>query len=103
MAMTLLHEGVDVAVYDERRHAMAAVLRAAGITFAMPQCAFYFFPQAPGGDDKAFVDRLLAHNILAVPGTGFGFPGYFRLTFCVDKRVIEGAARGFKAAVEEPG
>ncbi|MDD4101060.1 MAG: pyridoxal phosphate-dependent aminotransferase [Kiritimatiellae bacterium] len=100
LVMSLMREGVDVAVYDERRRAMAAVLRAAGIDFAMPQGAFYFFPKAPNNDDKGFVQALLAHNILAVPGTGFGFPGYFRLTFCVDKRVIEKSAPGFKAAVQ---
>ncbi len=100
LAMALLHEGVDVAVYDERRQAMANVLREAGIDFAMPQGAFYFFPKAPGGDDKVFVKALLSRNILAVPGTGFGFPGYFRLTFCVDRRVIERAAPGFRAAAD---
>lgn len=100
LAMALLSEGVDVAVYDGRRQAMAAVLREAGVEFAMPQGAFYFFPKAPGGDDQAFVKALLGQNILAVPGAGFGYPGYFRLTFCVDKRVIERSAPGFKAAAD---
>jgi aspartate aminotransferase len=93
-----LGAGVDVKVYDERREAMAAVLRAAGIEFFMPQGAFYFFPRAPGGDDLAWVNRLMAQRILAVPGSGFGFPGFFRLTFCVDRRVIERSADGFLAA-----
>jgi aspartate aminotransferase len=100
MAEALLDEGVDLSIYDRRRHAMARMLAAAGITFTLPRGAFYFFPAAPGGDDQAFVQRLLAENILAVPGRGFGYPGYFRLTFCVDERVIEGAAPGFKRAVE---
>ncbi|MDD4025292.1 MAG: pyridoxal phosphate-dependent aminotransferase [Kiritimatiellae bacterium] len=101
LAMALLGEGVDVAVYDGRRRAMAEVLRAAGIEFAMPRGAFYFFPKAPGDDDRGFVQKLLAHNILAVPGTGFGYPSHFRLAFCVDKRVIERSAPGFKAAARE--
>lgn len=100
LAMALLDEGVDLAVYDRRRRAMAAVLTAAGIGFAMPKGAFYFFPEAPGGDDQAFVRALLAQNVLAVPGSGFGFPGYFRLSFSVDERVIARSAAGFKAAVE---
>lgn len=99
LALALLKEGVDVSVYDRRRQAMAAVLRDVGIRFAMPQGAFYFFPEAPGGDDQAFVQRLLEQNVLAVPGSGFGFSGYFRLSFSVDERVITASAAGFKAAV----
>ena len=101
LAMALLDEGVDLAVYDRRRKAMAAVLNAAGIRFAMPKGAFYFFAEAPGGDDQAFVRALLAQNVLAVPGSGFGFPGYFRLSFSVDEAVIAKSANGFKAAVEK--
>ena len=100
LAMALLNEGVDLSVYDRRRQAMAKVLRDAGIRFSMPRGAFYFFPEAPGGDDQAFVRKLLAQNVLAVPGTGFGFPGYFRLSFSVDEAVIAGSAAGFKAAVK---
>jgi len=99
LAMELLSEGVDLSVYDHRRKAMASVLTAAGIRFAMPQGAFYFFPEAPGGDDQAFVKALLAQNVLAVPGAGFGFSGYFRLSFSVDEKVIARSAEGFEKAV----
>jgi aspartate aminotransferase len=99
LAEALLDTGVDLAIYDRRRHAMAQVLQEAGINAPLPQGAFYFFPPAPGGDDLAFVQALLAENILAVPGTGFGFPGYFRLTFCVEESVIRRAAPGFQQAV----
>ncbi len=94
----LIDSSVDVAVYDRRRHAMAAALRRAGIEFAMPKGAFYFFPRAPGGDDQRFVQLLLDENVLAVPGRGFGFPGHFRLTFCVDEKVIERSAPSFARA-----
>ncbi len=80
---------------------MAAALRAAGIEFAMPKGAFYFFPEAPGGDDRRFVDLLLEENVLAVPGRGFGFPGHFRLTFCVDERVIARSGPAFARAAEK--
>lgn len=103
LAMALLNEGVDLAVYDRRRKAMAQVLAAAGIRFSMPKGAFYFFPEAPGGDDQAFVRALLAQNVLAVPGEGFGFPGHFRLSFSVDEAVIAKSGPGFKAAVESLG
>ena len=101
LAMGLLGEGVDLSVYERRRTAMAQVLTDAGIAFTLPQGAFYFFPEAPGGDDLAFTDALLRHNVLAVPGRGFGLPGYFRLSFSVEDHVITGSAAGFKAAVAE--
>jgi aspartate aminotransferase len=95
----LIDATVDVGIYDRRRKAMAAALTGAGIEFTLPKGAFYFFPKAPGGDDQAFVNLLLEENVLAVPGRGFGMAGWFRLTFCVDEKVIERSAPGFKRAV----
>ncbi|GAB6059539.1 pyridoxal phosphate-dependent aminotransferase [Desulfonatronum parangueonense] len=89
---------VDVQEYARRRSAMAEVLEDAGISFFKPQGAFYFFPKAPGGDDVAFVQALQEELILAVPGRGFGAPGYFRLAFCVDETVIRRSGAGFKKA-----
>ncbi len=90
---------VDVGIYKARRDAMAEVLQNAGYEFQMPQGAFYFFPKAPGGDDVTFCQRLLEQKVLAVPGTGFGCPGHFRLTFCVDESVIRGSAQAFAKAL----
>lgn len=91
---------VDIAPYARRRELFSQVLSRAGIEFFKPQGAFYFFPKAPGGDDLAFVQRLKAENILAVPGRGFGRAGYFRLAFCVPEQVIEQAAPGFVRAAQ---
>jgi aspartate aminotransferase len=105
IAQTIIEQcvdaSVDVAVYDRRRQAMAAALRAAGIEFALPRGAFFFFPKAPGGDDRRFVDLLLEENVLAVPGRGFGFPGHFRLSFSVDEQVIARSAPSFARAAEK--
>ncbi len=100
VAEAALDAGVDLAVYARRRDTMAGVLRQAGITGSLPRGAFYFFPQAPGGDDQAFVRLLLEENILAVPGSGFGCPGHFRLSFSVDEAVITRSAAGFRRAAE---
>jgi aspartate aminotransferase len=90
---------VDAQIYKRRRDAMARVLSDAGYQFLMPKGAFYFFPKAPGGDDVAFVNTLMRHLILAVPGSGFGGPGYFRMACCVDEQIINRAADGLKKAL----
>jgi len=92
---------VDVGVYKSRRDAMADMLRNAGVEFALPRGAFYFFPRVPGNvDDLEFCRLLLDERILAVPGRGFGLPGYFRLTYCMDETIIRRAAEGFKKAAD---
>ena len=98
LAAQLLDATVDLDVYDRRRRLMDEVLTSAGIEFAMPKGAFYFFPKAPGGDDIAFTDALLEERILVVPGRGFGGPGHVRLSCSVDERIIARAADGFKRA-----
>lgn len=98
LAQALLNEQVDLQIYDDRRQAMARVLTEAGLTFAKPQGAFYFFPQVPGGDDVAFCAKLMEHGIIAVPGRGFGMPGYIRLCCAVERDIIERSAAAFKEA-----
>ena len=66
----------------------------------MPKGTFYFFPKAPGGDDLAFVERLKEQLVLAVPGSGFGGPGYFRLSFAVPDEVILRSREGFIKALK---
>ena len=98
LAMALLDERVDLSIYDERRKEMARVLTEAGLEFALPQGAFYFFPKAPGGDDVAFCAKLMEHGIIAVPGRGFGMPGYIRLCCAVEVDIIRRSAPAFKEA-----
>ncbi|MBQ7207203.1 MAG: pyridoxal phosphate-dependent aminotransferase [Lentisphaeria bacterium] len=90
---------VDLDVYRRRRDAMAKVLRDAGVAFTLPRGAFYFFAKSPVEDECKFVDALLEQRILAVPGRGFGKPGYIRLACCVDEKIILRSAAGFAAAV----
>ncbi len=92
---------VDVGIYKSRRDAMATILHDAGIEFVLPKGAFYFFPKVPGRvDDLQFCQLLQDELILAVPGRGFGLPGYFRLTYCMDEAIIRRAAPGFKKAAD---
>ncbi len=99
LAAQLLDQTVDLEIYDRRRKLMAQVLTDAGVEFALPKGAFYFFPKAPGGDDLKFVDALQDELILAVPGRGFGMAGHIRLSCSVDEKIIARSAEGFKRAV----
>ena len=99
LAAALADETVDLEIYDRRRKLMAKVLSDAGIEFEMPRGAFYFFVKSPVPDDGAFVDALLKEKILVVPGRGFGFAGYVRLSCSVDEAIIERSAEGFKRAM----
>jgi aspartate aminotransferase len=89
---------VDIAPYARRRELFCRILTEIGYDFVKPKGAFYLFPRSPVADDVAFVQELKQENILAVPGRGFGRPGYFRLAFCVPETTIAGAAAGFARA-----
>ncbi len=90
---------VDNSIYARRREMFCRILSEAGYEFVPPKGAFYMFPKSPIADDAKFVALLQEQKILAVPGRGFGMPGYFRLAFCVEDTVIEGSIGGFKAAM----
>ncbi len=89
---------VDVEQYRAKRDFMYESLTEIGYEVAKPQGAFYMFPKCPIEDDVAFVAELQKHNVLVVPGMGFGMPGYFRLSYCVTDGTLAGSIPGFGAA-----
>ena len=101
LAAALTDVTVDLEIYDRRRRLMAKVLADAGIEFEMPKGAFYFFVKSPVEDDTVFVEALQEELILAVPGRGFGFPGYVRLSCSVDEAIISRSAEGFIRAMKK--
>ncbi|MDR9502183.1 MAG: pyridoxal phosphate-dependent aminotransferase [Desulfurivibrionaceae bacterium] len=96
---TLQGVTVDTDIYTRRREVFCKILADAGLEFTPPKGAFYIFPKSPLEDDAAFVAHLQKYKILAVPGRGFGMPGYFRLAFCVEDGVIARSASAFKEAM----
>ncbi|MCB9530500.1 MAG: pyridoxal phosphate-dependent aminotransferase [Myxococcales bacterium] len=77
-----------------------------GLEVVKPQGAFYIFPDATpllgkrAGDRVIADDMVLAEYLLedarvaVVPGTPFGAPGFFRLSYaCSDAEITEGCAR----------
>ena len=92
---------VDVADYQRKRDYLYSQLTEMGYELVLPQGAFYLFPKAPGGDDLAFVNALQESNVLTVPGRGFGTPGHFRISYCMEDSVLEGAMAGMARAIEQ--
>lgn len=92
-------ECVDVGIYQRRRDRLVSALSSFGYQLGLPEGAFYLFVKAPGGNEETFLSLLKAENILVVPGSGFGAPGYFRLAYCVEDRVIEASLPGFERAI----
>ena len=88
---------VDVGDYQRKRDFLFGHLTGMGYTVVKPQGAFYMFPQSPVEDEMVVVEALQRYGVLVVPGRGFGMPGYFRISFCVEQRVLEGALEGFRA------
>ncbi|MDO9041901.1 MAG: pyridoxal phosphate-dependent aminotransferase [Desulfocapsaceae bacterium] len=92
---------VDNSIYTRRRELFCTILREAGYDFMPPKGAFYIFPKSPIANDVAFCAILQEHKILAVPGCGFGAPGYFRLAFCISDDVISRSAGAFQKAIAQ--
>ena len=95
------HVAVDIEPYRKKRDLLYKELTRIGYETVKPQGAFYFFPKSPLEDEVEFVRILAGKKVLAVPGRGFGSPGYFRLSYAVHDRVVEGAIRGLEAAFKE--
>jgi len=100
--------GTMRAAFDERRKEMVKLLRAIpGVQCREPKGAFYAFPdvstfvgkKTPEGsildDDVQLCDWLVeVGKVAVVPGSGFGAPGFVRLSYaCSMENIREGVAR----------
>ncbi|OGO79751.1 MAG: aspartate aminotransferase [Clostridiales bacterium GWC2_40_7] len=92
---------VDSSIYAERRDILYNHLIRLGFSCVKPQGAFYLFPKALIPDDKEFISHALKYNLVLVPGSGFGCPGYFRIAYCMDMKTIENSLAAFSALAEE--
>jgi aspartate aminotransferase len=92
---------VDASIYRRRRDIFCQGLSESGYEFSIPEGAFYLFPKSPIRDDVKFVNMLKDELILAVPGVGFGTPGYFRLSYAVPDSTISASIDGFLRAMRK--
>ena len=94
---------VDVEEYRKKRDLLYDNLTAMGFSMVKPQGGFYLFPRSPLADDLAFVRLAQKHNILLVPGTGFGAPGFFRIAYCIDAAIIHRSLPAWEQVAREAG
>lgn len=92
---------VNVEAYNRNRELIYNSLVSYNYQCVKPQGAFYLFVKALEEDDKAFAQAAKKYNILIVPGSAFGCPGYCRIAYCVDYSMIERSLPGFKKLAEE--
>ena len=103
LVTALQNESVDIQEYEDKRDLFYTELTALGFAMVKPQGGFYLFPKSPLADDVEFVKLAQQHNILLVPGTGFGAPGFFRIAYCIDKQIIINSLPAWKKLAEEVG
>ncbi len=97
----LQKESVDVNDYQQKRDFLFSNLSSIGFKMVKPDGAFYLFPKSPLADDVAFVRAAQKHNLLLVPGAGFGAPGYFRIAYCVEMEMIRRSLPAWRALAAE--
>jgi aspartate aminotransferase len=104
------NSSADYSLYKKRRDMLMQALDDAGIEYAIPQGAFYMFCKVPprtifsrtesAADDIAFCDHLKQHLVLCAPATSFGYPGWFRMAYCVSEKTIKNSRESLKKAIK---
>jgi len=87
---------IDTNIYRRKRDFLYKAMTDMGYDSVKPEGAFYIFPKSPIPDDEAFVIELKELLVLTTPGFVFKAPGYFRISYCLDDRTIEGALPGLE-------
>lgn len=94
-------ETSDVAIYETNKNLLISALRTMGYHVVEPDGTFYMFPRSLEPDDTAFAERAKAHNLLIVPGCGFGCPGHVRISYCVPTDTVRRSLDAFEALAKE--
>ena len=91
-----LNEETDLSYYNRNRETLYNGLIDCGFTCIKPEGAFYLFMKSPVENEKEFCEAAKEFNILIVPGSSFGCPGYVRIAYCVAYETIVNALPKFK-------
>jgi aspartate aminotransferase len=85
--------------YQRKRNFIFGKLVGMGYKVVKPAGGFFMLVKSPLKDDTVFVNELKKHLVLTVPGSEFWAPGYFRVSYCVEDKTLEGAMAGFQKAL----
>lgn len=91
-----LDDEVDVSIYKRNFDLLYNHLINLGFTCVKPEGTFYLFPRTPIADDKKFCEDAKKFNLLLVPGSSFGCPGHFRISYCVSYETIKNSLPAFE-------
>ncbi len=86
----------DVELYKKNRDLLYEGLTKIGYECFKPQGAFYLFVKALEPDADAFCEKAKEEDLLIVSATGFGCPGYARISYCVDEDMIRRSFGAFE-------
>ena len=86
----------DVDAYRQNRDILYNGLTKIGYHCYKPEGAFYLFVKALEDNSDAFSEKAKEEDILVVSATGFGCPGWVRISYCVDQAMIERSLPAFE-------
>ena len=86
----------DVNLYKKNRDLLYEGLTKIGYECFKPDGAFYMFVKALEEDSEAFCEKAKEEDLLIVSATGFGCPGYVRISYCVDEEMIKRSFGAFE-------
>ena len=86
----------DIELYKKNRDLLYEGLTKIGYECFKPQGAFYLFVKTLEEDSDAFCERAKEEDLLIVSATGFGCPGYARISYCVDEDMIKRSFAAFE-------
>ena len=96
-----LNEKTDISCYNRNRETLYNGLKELGFECIKPEGAFYLFVKSPVEDEKKFCAEAKKYNILIVPGSSFGCPGYVRIAYCVSYETIVNSLPKFAELAKE--
>lgn len=91
----------DMSEYEKNRDILYNGLIDNGYECKKPQGTFYLFLKSPIKDEKEFCNIAKKFNILMVPGSSFAMPGYVRLAFCTETKIVKKSIDKFKELMDE--
>ena len=91
----------NLEIYKENRDILYTNLTRFGYDVVYPEGAFYLFVKSPINDSNEFSELAKKYELLLVPSDSFGYKGYLRISYCVDKNMILRSLKSFEKLIKE--